>query len=182
MGYQPPEEDDLITVAKSTRHWGYCSHLCESQEDRARVLQETRLTILSEDQCRILNSTQLVYRSDIEFCAGNRVQFPTTTVYRRYRVRGDGKTHVYKKIKTLLNPLDAKSEHLDLGFYLGQTDSCQGDSGGPFYVFVDGRAHLVGVVSRGGECAGFNQPGIYTNLVHAKWNSWVRDAIREGDC
>ena len=47
---------------------------------------------------------------------------------------------------------------------------------------LDGRAHMVGVVSRGGECAGFNQPGIYTNLVHAKWNSWVRDAIKEGDC
>ena len=41
---------------------------------------------------------------------------------------------------------------------------------------------MVGVVSRGGECAGFNQPGIYTNLVHAKWNSWVQDTITEGDC
>ena len=47
----------------------------------------------------------LGYRSDVEFCAGNRVQFPTTTVYRRYLVRGEDKTYIYKKIKTLLNPV-----------------------------------------------------------------------------
>ena len=45
-----------------------------------------------------------------------------------------------------------------------------------------GRAHTVGVVSRGGECAGFNQPGIYTNLMDERWNKWVRENIKEGDC
>ena len=40
------------------------------------------------------------------------------------------------KISILFLQLDAKKEHLNLGFYLGQTDSCQGDSGGPFYVFI----------------------------------------------
>ena len=40
-----------------------------------------------------------------------------------------------------LHQLDAKLEHLSLGFYLGQTDSCQGDSGGPLYVFVGKTCH-----------------------------------------
>ena len=38
----------------------------------------------------------------------------------------------------------------------------------------DGKAVVIGVVSRGGECAGFNQPGIYTNIAHRKWNKWIR--------
>ena len=41
-----------------------------------------------------------------------------------------------------LYQLDAKLEHLSLGFYLGQTDSCQGDSGGPLYVFVGNTHHI----------------------------------------
>ena len=41
-----------------------------------------------------------------------------------------------------LHQLDAKLEHLNLGFYLGQTDSCQGDSGGPLYVFVGKTKHI----------------------------------------
>ena len=178
---------DLITVAKSTKNWGYCSYLCESEMDRARVLQvkelhvltpkkqnrtqeshfptqETRLTILSDSQCRILNSTNLVYRSDIEFCAGQKLDFPHTTVYRRYRVKGKDRTYIFKKNTTLVNPvrrfvslwmlginyiysfclhkLDAKEEHMKLGFYLGQTDSCQGDSGGPIYIFIGNKIIL----------------------------------------
>jgi secreted trypsin-like serine protease len=38
----------------------------------------------------------------------------------------------------------------------------------------DGFAVLVGVVSRGGQCAGFNQPGIYTNVANEEWNKWIR--------
>ena len=67
--------------------------------------QETRLSILPDDTCRLLNTSMLGYRSDVEFCAGNRVQFPKTTVYRRYLVQGEDKAYTYKKIKTLLNPV-----------------------------------------------------------------------------
>ena len=70
-----------------------------------RLTQETRLSILPDDTCRLLNTSMLGYRSDVEFCAGNRVQFPKTTVYRRYLMQGEDKAYTYKKIKTLLNPV-----------------------------------------------------------------------------
>lgn len=78
--------------------------------------------------------------------------------------------------------LGADRKHLTLNYYLGGSDSCQGDSGGPFYLFHGGKAHLVGVVSRGGHCAGFNQPGVYTNLLHKPWLEWIEQNSKEGQC
>ena len=40
-----------------------------------------------------------------------------------------------------------------------------GDSGGPLWVENDGKAILVGIVSRGRGCAKQNVAGIYTRLV-----------------
>ena len=59
------------------------------------------------------------------------------------------------------------------GLRSGGKDSCQGDSGGPLVVWdniiirgvVEQRAFLIGVVSRGYECALMNSPGIYTRSV-----------------
>ena len=81
--------------------------------------------------------------------------------------------------------MGAKPEHVKMGYYLGETDSCQGDSGGPLYKFVRGtagrnKAYLVGVVSRGDDCAGFNQPGIYTDV--AKYRKWINWHTRDGSC
>ena len=76
-----------------------------------------------------------------------------------------------------LNNLSAKK-----GMILGGQDTCQGsnenificnqnpiifsgDSGGPLWVMKDGRAYLVGIVSRGRGCAKQNYPGIYTRQV-----------------
>ena len=70
--------------------------------------------------------------------------------------------------------------HKDLGYYLGHTDSCQGDSGGPLYRFYKGKAYVVGVVSRGDECAGFNQPGIYTDVY--KYKKWILKYTKGGSC
>ena len=47
-------------------------------------------------------------------------------------------------------------------------------------IFSDGRASLVGVVSRGDDCAGFNQPGIYTNIK--EYVSWIRENSQDGSC
>ena len=87
-----------------------------------------------------------------------------------------------KNIISFLFQLGALKKHYTLGFYLGQTDSCQGDSGGPFYVFKGWKGYIVGVVSRGGQCAGFNQPGIYTNLLHEPWRKWIIDTSGQCSC
>ena len=81
--------------------------------------------------------------------------------------------------------MGAKPEHVKMGYYLGETDSCQGDSGGPLYKFVKDkrgrdRAYLVGVVSRGDDCAGFNQPGIYTDVQ--KYKDWILEHTEDGSC
>ena len=44
----------------------------------------------------------------------------------------------------------------------------------------DERAYVVGVVSRGDDCAGFNQPGIYTNVK--EYLSWIEENSKDGHC
>ena len=48
------------------------------------------------------------------------------------------------------------------------------------YNFKDGRATVVGVVSRGGDCAAFNSPGIYTNVQ--KHLKWIKETISDYEC
>ena len=44
----------------------------------------------------------------------------------------------------------------------------------------DQRAYVVGVVSRGDDCAGFNQPGIYTNIK--EYLDWIEENSKDGSC
>ena len=39
---------------------------------------------------------------------------------------------------------------------------------------------MVGVVSRGDDCAGFNQPGIYTDV--SKYLDWIEKHTKDGSC
>ena len=55
-----------------------------------------------------------------------------------------------------------------------------GDSGGPIYLWNNSRAYLIGIVSRGKDCALFNHPGIYTRIT--KQVSWILENIKSGNC
>ena len=46
--------------------------------------------------------------------------------------------------------------------------------------FTDGKAHVIGVVSRGDDCAGFNQPGIYTEV--SKFLDWIEQHTKDATC
>jgi len=60
----------------------------------------------------------------------------------------------------------------------GGKDSCQGDSGGPLICPVDGKATVVGVVSRGGICAAQNNAGLYSSVHQAR--AWIDSTIAAG--
>jgi len=63
------------------------------------------------------------------------------------------------------------------GYLTGNQDACTGDSGGPlFYKFKSGQYAQVGIVSHGIQCAGLNQPGVYTRL--ASYIKWIADNIQ----
>jgi hypothetical protein len=56
------------------------------------------------------------------------------------------------------------------GLKQGGKDACYGDSGGPLWVRVDGKDHLVGIVSWGEGCAKPRKYGVYTRVAsYAKW-------------
>ncbi|CBY23669.1 unnamed protein product [Oikopleura dioica] len=79
---------------------------------------------------------------------------------------------------TSLLPDDICASKPDLdgdGFTEAGADACQGDSGGPLICPVDGKAVIVGVVSRGYGCAWKGYPGIYTSAF--KLRLWIRKFI-----
>ena len=58
----------------------------------------------------------------------------------------------------------------------GGIDACNGDSGGPLVCDVDGKVELIGITSRGKDCAQPNQPGIYMKV--APYADWIREMIK----
>lgn len=58
----------------------------------------------------------------------------------------------------------------------GGKDACSGDSGGPLICGVDGKAELIGLTSRGRDCAQPNQPGIYMKV--APYSDWIKEMIK----
>ncbi|XP_050721237.1 vitamin K-dependent protein C-like isoform X2 [Eriocheir sinensis] len=72
-------------------------------------------------------------------------------------------------------PRGIGKETLCAGDIAGGRDACQGDSGGPL-VSQDARGHFVlaGIVSRGYGCGHKDYPGLYANLRHPPYLSWIK--------
>jgi len=181
----PLEDQEYQTKVQPGAKWGYCTKECMNMggdDHVTKLLQESQLSILSIRDCGIFNSTILSFSEKDELCAGLKHEYPKYKIFDRQFVKKvEGKKvydFVYKGAKR--TKLDALPEHAVLDYYLGYSDSCQGDSGGPLYQFIDGKAYLSGVLSRGNECAGMNQPGIYT--IAKEYLPWIKQNSRRGKC
>jgi len=181
----PLEDPEFQTKVELAANWGYCTKECEDMGGDDHVtneLQETQLSILSIKDCGLFNTSLLSFSAQEELCAGLKHEYPKYRIFNRQFVkRVKGKKvykFVYKGAKR--SKLDALPEHAVLDYYIGYSDSCQGDSGGPLYQFINKKAYLSGVLSRGNECAGMNQPGIYT--MAKKFLPWIKRNSKQGQC
>ena len=56
----------------------------------------------------------------------------------------------------------------------------KGDSGGPLVRWINGRATIIGGVSRGAGCANFNKPGIFSRV--SQHLGWINRMISDSNC
>lgn len=189
------DKEEEITIATTSRNWGYCKPECEDITSNAesflkeRTLKETTQTILSKKDCLLFAGKMNKFRPGVEVCAGYKQEFPKYWVYHRSpkrRKKLNHKEYNFKFVAEKTYEIKSSKVHDDLDYYIGYSDTCQGDSGGPLYSFgKDGKAYQYALVSRGGgsvECAGLNQPGIYTSLAHKPNLDWVLKNSRSGTC
>ncbi|CAB4057760.1 unnamed protein product [Lepeophtheirus salmonis] len=157
-------EDETMTEVSPTQDWGFCSKQCSAIHLEATKLMEINLTK--------------------KFAQGTKSYFLNEEYIVVTRLKEQKIIFFFKRRKSEINRLNITGNASQLNFFLGHADSCQGDSGGPLYRFKKRkgkkRAIIIGVVSRGEQCAGLNQPGIYTNV--AKFTKWIRKFSRKGRC
>lgn len=104
QGHSPPDDDEVITRARRSKDWGFCSGNCKSVSE-ASVLQETGLQVLPPDECAIFDTPTLGYRKDIEYCAANKIPYPRIKVYTRKKLRNprNGISYIFEYYKDKKN-------------------------------------------------------------------------------
>ncbi len=170
-----PQGKDAVAAAGAaptpSGDWGICKPSCvPAAKATTNVLREVKLTIFDIGNCsEILKRSNSSYNLDMELCAG-RIN---KRVIRRYRVAPEGGGNV--------NKLKSPEEGID--HFIGGQDSCLGDSGGPLWKVYGVRsptAFLVGVVSRGLNCANNDAPGIYARVK--MYLDWIYLHAADGKC
>ena len=76
-GYCPADQASLAddindenTIVYTSKKWGFCSEECSTNNDFAKNLQETKITILNNNDCKLFSNGDL----GLEFRAG-RLQY-----------------------------------------------------------------------------------------------------------
>lgn len=95
--------------------------------------------------------------------------------------RKEGKANPFRFAPLPAGSPWANGSHYEL---IGGKDACTGDSGAPLWVEAGRgearRAVIIGVVSRGFNCASNNAPGIYVRVK--KIREWIRKEVNDGEC
>jgi len=164
-------------------NWGICQQSCEKP---AHTYKEeiglADLFLLKQDVCKDLidkmdklqGKNSIIFNNESEICAAYLRNVTKTVVSytkqgRKYRYKVQGAPEIVANPE--FRSVRLKNSFLkEKGMLIGGLDSCQGDSGGPLWVeeriYSNGPdlqkiAVLVGIVSRGRNCAAFNSPGVY---------------------
>jgi len=196
-----------IDKRKKIKEYGFCTDKCTDSVQYK--VQEANQNLLTNDECNYLNSIKKEHEKTefddtLEFCAGKKHvisrgdQFIFTmkkkrrAILRRQKRRYQGElrafpTKYFYKARRKSNKnkqLAQLPKEYKFNWYLGGKDTCSGDSGGPVWRIADiegeKRAVQIGVVSRGNQCAGFNNPGIYGRVKSIY--DFVKTVIeKEGD-
>jgi hypothetical protein len=179
-GPQPPDganrKETLPAEATPEANWGVCKPSCApGSKATTEVLREVTLTVFDVGNCsRILRQTNSSYNLDMELCAG-RVN---KRLVRRVAAAVDSNGHV----KAFNEGSGEEREEM----FIGGKDSCLGDSGGPLWKVArlshdrTPKAYLIGVVSRGLNCANNEAPGIYART--SMYLDWIVENSKEGAC
>ncbi|XP_072005389.1 tissue-type plasminogen activator [Engystomops pustulosus] len=87
----------------------------------------------------------------------------------------EGRVRLYPDNLCTPEKLDGETVTVNMlcaGDPVNQEDACRGDSGGPLVCPVDGRMHLIGVISWGKDCGVKDRPGVYTRVT--RYLDWIQ--------
>jgi len=183
-----------VAVPTADTNWGLCTETCDRTPYNVRErIGLADVFILKNDRCKayidkIDKNKKIKVRFDetSEICAVFLRNVTKTVV--SYAKQGNGK-FIYKvqDDPAIVDNPEFRSVRLknsfleDEGMIIGGIDTCQGDSGGPLWVEEEHHlngpnlqktAILVGIVSRGSGCGGFNSPGVYGRVKEVY--GWIK--------
>jgi len=174
-GSQSANNGKPLAKATPSANWGVCKPSCAPEfKATTDVLREVTLTIFDVGNCSdILKRTNSSYNLEMELCAGRVNERLVRRVAAKVSNNGQ------------IDGFDEGEGEERRESFIGGQDSCLGDSGGPLWKVMKigsdrPRAFLVGVVSRGLNCANNEAPGIYART--ALYMDWIAEHAKGGEC